>query len=296
MNIFIKYFNIDNYYINDKEISIYPLTIFSYKDNYLLNLIWYISDFHFFEFYRINDYELLSISKIISGIMEHDKYDAIINNNMILECINFINDVLNNNRDKILSKLFKENYIKYIDDIYLKLDYHCELSITSFFERDDIINIIFTFNEKSFSSKIFFSRKIDIFTSILENIFRILFNNNIFRNLYIADCNFNNITLEDAAIKNMNIMDFIFKINEIKIKENVSDYNMFNRNDLIQLFLKNYNHNIIIENFESINNFVNLFYRYISNNEKNILLSCYNISKLDSFIYDKRFSNYIHIY
>ncbi|ELV04619.1 hypothetical protein H263_15157, partial [Brachyspira hampsonii 30599] len=42
----------------------------------MVNLIWYINNFHFFDFYRINDYELLSISKIISAIMENDKYNG----------------------------------------------------------------------------------------------------------------------------------------------------------------------------------------------------------------------------
>ena len=87
MNIYIKNLKIDDYNVKEKEIKISPVTIFPKKDIYITNLIWYINNFHFFDFYKINDYELLSISKIISAIMENYKYNGSIDNDMILECI-----------------------------------------------------------------------------------------------------------------------------------------------------------------------------------------------------------------
>ena len=121
-----------------------------------------------------------------------------------------------------------------------------EININSFFESDNIINIIFTYNKKSFSAKVLFSRKIDIFFIVLENIFKILINNNILNTSYIY--NFTNIDLANADKKNMPEMDFIFKLNEISQKENIENIN--NKLDLIKIFMKYYNHNIMIEYFE----------------------------------------------
>ncbi|WP_300366188.1 hypothetical protein [Brachyspira sp.] len=275
ISLCIENFKIDNYNIKEKEINIYPITVFSNDDNYLLNLIWYINNCHFFEFYRINDYELLSISKIISGIMENYQYQANIDNNMILECIDFTNDIIYSNKNKIISKIFIENKNIDIEKIYLKPNSNYEININSNFETDEIINIIISFEGKSFLSKIFFSRKIDIFMMVLENILKILLNKNISSTLYIADYNFENINLDTASKKNMPLRDFIFKINEISQKENLS--NIKTRFDLIKIFMKYYNHNIIIENCNEFNDIIN-------DNKNNLLLSldCDNFNNIIS--------------
>ncbi|WP_239650261.1 hypothetical protein [Brachyspira hyodysenteriae] len=213
ISVYIENLKIENYYLKEKEIKISPITIFSKKDFNLVNLIWYINNFRFFDFYKINDYELLSISKIISAIMENYKYNGSIDNDIILECIDFLNNILEFSKKEIVSKIFKEHSNTDIEKIYLKLNYDAKINISSYFESDNIINIIFMYKQKSFSSKIFFSRKIDIFFTVIENIFKILINNNILNTLYISD--FQNIDLVNADRKNMPEMDFIFKLNEI---------------------------------------------------------------------------------
>ena len=280
MNIYIKNLKIDDYNVKEKEIKISPVTIFPKKDIYITNLIWYINNFHFFDFYKINDYELLSISKIISAIMENYKYNGSIDNDMILECIDFLNSILEFSKKEIVSKIFKEHSNTNIDKLYLKLNSNAEININSFFESDNIINIIFTYNKKSFSAKVLFSRKIDIFFIVLENIFKILINNNILNTSYIYD--FTNIDLANADKKNIPEMDFIFKLNEISQKENIENIN--NKLDLIKIFMKYYNHNIMIEYFEDkeLSNIIS------SNlNRRNFLLVYDNAEDLNSLIIEK---------
>ena len=280
ISICIENLKIDDYHVKEKEIKISPITIFPKKDIHIANLIWYINNFHFFDFYKINDYESLSISKIISAIMENYKYNGSIDNDMILECVDFLNDILEFSKKEILFKIFKEHSNTNIDKLYLKLNYNAEININSFFEPDNIINIIFTYNKKSFSSKVLFSRKIDIFFIVLENIFKILINNNILNTSYIYD--FTNIDLANADKKNIPEMDFIFKLNEISQKENIENIN--NKLDLIKIFMKYYNHNIMIEYFEDkeLSNIIS------SNlNRRNFLLVYDNAEDLNSLIIEK---------
>ena len=277
INVCIENLKIDDYHVKEKEIKISPITIFPKKDIHTANLIWYINNFHFFDFYKINDYELLSISKIISAIMENYKYNGSIYNDMILECIDFLNNILELSKKEIVSKIFKEHSNTDIDKLYLKLNYNAEININSFFESDNIINIIFTYNQKSFSSKVLFSRKIDIFFMVLENIFKILINNNILNTSYIY--NFTNIDLANADKKNMPEMDFIFKLNEISQKENIENIN--NKLDLIKIFMKYYNHNIMIEYFED-KELLNIISNNI--NRMNFILVSDNAEDLNSLI------------
>lgn len=277
ISVYIENLKIDDYHVKEKEIKISPITIFSKKDIHTANLIWYINNFHFFDFYKINDYELLSISKIISAIMENYKYNGSIDNDMILECIDFLNDILEFSKKEILLKIFKGYSNIDIEKIYLKLNYNAEININSFFESDNIINIIFTYNKKSFSAKVLFSRKIDIFFIVLENIFKILINNNILNTLYIYD--FTNIDLVNADKKNMPEMDFIFKLNEISQKENIQSVN--NKLDLIKIFMKYYNHNIMIEYFED-KELLNIISNNI--NRMNFILVSDNAEDLNSLI------------
>lgn len=277
ISVYIENLKIEDYYLKEKEIKISPITIFSKKDFHLVNLIWYINNFHFFDFYKINDYELLSISKIISAIMENYKYNGSIDNDTILECIDFLNSILEFSKKEIVSKIFKEHSNTDIEKIYLKLNYDAEINISSYFESDNIINIIFMYKQKSFSSKIFFSRKIDIFFTVIENIFKILINNNILNTLYISD--FQNIDLVNADRKNMPEMDFIFKLNEISQKENIQNIN--NKLDLIKTFMKYYNHNIIIEYFEN-KELLNIISNNI--NKRNFLLVSDNMENLNNLI------------
>ena len=277
ISVYIENLKIDDYHVKEKEIKISPITIFSKKDINIANLIWYINNFHFFDFYKINDYELLSISKIISAIMENYKYNGSIDNDMILECLDFLNDILEFSKKEILLKIFKEHSNIDIEKIYLKLNYNAEININSFFESDNIINIIFTYNKKSFSAKVLFSRKIDIFFIVLENIFKILINNNILNTLYIYD--FTNIDLANADKKNMPEMDFIFKLNEISQKENIQSIN--NKLDLIKIFMKYYNHNIMIEYFED-EELLNIISNNI--NKRNFLLISDDTEDLNSLI------------
>ncbi|MBW5389559.1 hypothetical protein, partial [Brachyspira hampsonii] len=246
IDVCIENLKIDNYHVKEKIVRISPITIFSNKDINLVNLIWYINNFHFFDFYKINDYELLSISKIISAVMENYKYNGSIDNDTILECIDFLNIILEYSKKEVISKIFKKHSNADIEKIYLKLNDDAEININSHFESDNIIHIIFTYKQRSFSSKVFFSRKIDIFFMVLENIFKILINNNILNTLYVHD--FNNIDLVNADKKNMPEMDFIFKLNEISQKEDIKKIN--NKLDLIKTFIKYYNHNIIINYFD----------------------------------------------
>ena len=277
ISVYIENLKIDDYHVKEKEIKISPITIFPKKDIHIANLIWYINNFHFFDFYKINDYELLSISKIISAIMENYKYNGSIDNDMILECLDFLNDILEFSKKEILLKIFKEHSNIDIEKIYLKLNYNAEININSFFESDNIINIIFTYNKKSFSAKVLFSRKIDIFFIVLENIFKILINNNILNTLYIYD--FTNIDLANADKKNMPEMDFIFKLNEISQKENIQSIN--NKLDLIKIFMKYYNHNIMIEYFED-EELLNIISNNI--NKRNFLLISDDTEDLNSLI------------
>ena len=280
ISICIENLKIDDYHVKEKEIKISPITIFPKKDIHIANLIWYINNFHFFDFYKINDYESLSISKIISAIMENYKYNGSIDNDMILECVDFLNDILEFSKEEILLKIFKGHSNIDIEKIYLKLNYNAEININSFFESDNIINIIFTYNKKSFSSKVLFSRKIDIFFIVLENIFKILINNNILNTLYIYD--FINIDLVNADKKNMPEMDFIFKLNEISQKENIQSVN--NKLDLIKIFMKYYNHNIMIEYFED-KELLNIISNNI--NRMNFILVSDNAEDLNSLIIEK---------
>ncbi|PTY39273.1 hypothetical protein, partial [Brachyspira hampsonii] len=273
IDVCIENLKIDNYHVKEKIIRISPITIFSNKDINLVNLIWYINNFHFFDFYKINDYELLSISKIISAVMENYKYNGSIDNDTILECIDFLNIILEYSKKEVISKIFKKHSNADIEKIYLKLNYDAEININSYFESDNIIHIIFTYKQRSFSSKVFFSRKIDIFFMVLENIFKILVNNNILNTLYVHD--FKNIDLVNADKKNMPEMDFIFKLNEISQKEDIKKIN--NKLDLIKTFIKYYNHNIIINYFDDneildiiLNNFNKRNFILVTDNEERL--------------------------
>ncbi|ELV04433.1 hypothetical protein [Brachyspira hampsonii] len=108
---------------------------------------------------------------------------------------------------------------------------------------------------------------------VLENIFKILINNNILNTLYIHD--FKNIDLVNADKKNMPEMDFIFKLNEISQKEDIKRIN--NKLDLIKTFIKYYNHNIIINYLEDnelldiiVNNFNKRNFILVTNNEERL--------------------------
>ncbi|WP_300757611.1 hypothetical protein [uncultured Brachyspira sp.] len=303
-NIYIKNFIIDNNIIEEeKEISLYPLTLISNKYNYLANLIWYIGDLHFFEFYKINDYEIMSISKTISGIIEHYQYSSVIDNNMIIECIDFVNDILKKNKDNILNKLFPENKNKSIEKLSILCTSDNNINISSAFnDESNIIDIVFIYNNSfSFSSRAFFSRKIDIFIFVIEHIIKILLTGNIYRNAYIADYN----DFDYAIKKNMAVRDFIYKVHEINLRENNNkeNSNIKNRYELIKMFFKNYNSfNVFIENFsleevkeENNNDLIELFLETI-NRKRNIFITYDNINDFNRLISDKRFENNIKVY
>ena len=246
--IYIKNLEIDNKCFEEKEITIYPLNIISAEYNYIYDIVWYITDFHFFNFYRINDYETLLISKIISGIIEHYQYNACIDNEMLIECVDFVNEILDSNKNNILKTLFAEHSHLNIEKLNIKYDSINSININSSFnDESSIIEIIFIYNGKGFSSKVFFSRKIDVFISVLQSIIKILLTNNLYGNVYISDYDFYNVDLENANSKNLYTRDFIFKLNELGIKEDFN--NIKNRNDLIEIFFKYYNSNMFIENF-----------------------------------------------
>ncbi|WP_157154297.1 hypothetical protein [Brachyspira murdochii] len=305
--IYIKNFIIDNNVIEEeKEISVYPLTLISNKYNYLANLIWYISDLHFFEFYKVNDYEIMSISKTISGIIEHYQYSAVIDNSMIVECIDFVNDILEKNKDNILNKLFPENRNKSIEKLSILCTSDNNININSVFnDESNIIDIVFIYNNSfSFSSRAFFSRKIDIFIFVIEHIIKILITGNIYRNAYIAD--YNDFNFDYAIKKNMAVRDFIYKVHEINLKENNNKENIKNRYELIKMFFKNYNSfNVFIENFsfleeeikkeENSNDLIDLFLETI-NRKRNIFITYDYINDLNRLISDKRFENNIKVY
>lgn len=304
--IYIKNFIIDNNVVEEeKEISLYPLTLISNKYNYLANLIWYISDLHFFEFYKVNDYEIMSISKTISGIIEHYEYSAVIDNSMIIECIDFVNDILEKNKDNILNKLFPENRNKSIEKLSILCTSDNNININSVFnDESNIIDIVFIYNNSfSFSSRAFFSRKIDIFIFVIEHIIKILITGNIYRNAYIAD--YNDFNFDYAIKKNMAVRDFIYKVHEINLKENNKE-NIKNRYELIKMFFKNYNSfNVFIENFsfleeeikkeENRNDLIDLFLETI-NRKRNIFITYDDINNVNSLISDKRFENNIKVY
>ena len=307
--IYIKNFIIDNSVIEEKEISVYPLTLISNKYNYLDNLIWYISDLHFFEFYKVNDYEIMSISKTISGIIEHYEYSAVIDNNMIIECIDFVNDILEENKDNILNKLFPENQNKSIEKLSILCTSDNHININSVFnDESNIIDIVFIYNNSSsFSSRAFFSRKIDIFIFVIEHIIKILLTGNIYRNAYIAD--YDDFNFDYAIKKNMAVRDFIYKVHEISLRDNNNkennNYNIKNRYELIKMFFKNYNSfNTFIENFsfleeikkeENRNDLIDLFLETIRG-KRNIFITYDDINDLNSLISDKRFENNIKVY
>lgn len=305
--IYIKNFIIDNNVVEEeKEISLYPLTLISNKYNYLANLIWYISDLHFFEFYKVNDYEIMFISKTISGIIEHYEYSAVIDNSMIIECIDFVNDILEKNKDNILNKLFPENRNKSIEKLSILCTSDNNININSVFnDESNIIDIVFIYNNSfSFSSRAFFSRKIDIFIFVIEHIIKILITGNIYRNAYIAD--YNDFNFDYAIKKNMAVRDFIYKVHEINLKENNNKENIKNRYELIKMFFKNYNSfNVFIENFsfleeeikkeENRNDLIDLFLETI-NRKRNIFITYDDINNVNSLISDKRFENNIKVY
>ncbi|PCG20784.1 hypothetical protein [Brachyspira sp. G79] len=310
--IYIKNFIIDNNVIEEeKEISLYPLIFISNKYNYLANLIWYISDLHFFEFYKVNDYEIMSISKTISGIIEHYQYSTVIDNNMIIECIDFVNDILEKNKDNILNKLFPENKNKSIEKLLISCTSDNNININSTFnDESNIIDIVFIYNNSfSFSSRAFFSRKIDIFIFVIEHIIKILLTGNIYRNAYIAD--YNDFNFDYAVKKNMAVRDFIYKVHEMNLKENnknnnKENSNIKNRYELIKMFFKHYNSfNIFIENFslleeeikkeENNNDLIDLFLETI-NRKRNIFITYDDINYLNNLISDKRFENNIKVY
>ena len=288
----------------EKEINLYPITIFNNNDNYLLSLIWYINNCHFFEFYKVNDYEIMSISKTISGIIEHYEYSAVIDNSMIIECIDFVNDILEKNKDNILNKLFPENKNKSIEKLSILCTSDNHININSVFnDESNIIDIVFIYNNSfSFSSRAFFSRKIDIFIFVIEHIIKILITGNIYRNAYIAD--YNDFNFDYAIKKNMAVRDFIYKVHEINLKEN-NNYNIKNRYELIKMFFKNYNSfNTFIENFsfleeikkeENRNDLIDLFLETIRG-KRNIFITYDDINDLNSLISDKRFENNIKVY
>ena len=146
--------------IKEAEIELAPFTLFIGDNNsgksYLASLVWYIQNSNLLTFDRYiqykNEYkEYKSLNNLCNNIINNEKFEIKIDNNIIDECIKLFNAMLKNKKNKILEELFNFKNIKISKLMVYKADIDYNIKINSNILENERIktkrfNIIFKFS------------------------------------------------------------------------------------------------------------------------------------------------------
>lgn len=146
--------------IKEAEIELAPFTLFIGDNNsgksYLASLIWYIQSSNLLTFDRYRQYkneykEYKSLNNLCNSIVNNEKFEIKIDNNIIDECIKLFNAMLKNKKNKILEELFNFKNIKISKLMVYKADIDYNIKINSNILENERIktkrfNIIFKFS------------------------------------------------------------------------------------------------------------------------------------------------------
>lgn len=146
--------------IKEAEIELAPFTLFIGDNNsgksYLASLIWYIQSSNLLTFDRYRQYkneykEYKSLNNLCNNIINNEKFEIKIDNNIIDECIELFNIMLKNRKNKILEELFNFKNIKISKLMVYKADIDYNIKINSNILENERIktkrfNIIFKFS------------------------------------------------------------------------------------------------------------------------------------------------------
>lgn len=126
--------------IKEAEIELAPFTVFIGDNNsgksYLASLIWYIQSSNLLTFDRYRQYknkykEYKFLNNLCNNIVNNEKFEIKIDNNIIDECIKLFNAMLKNKKNKILEELFNFKNIKIIKLMVYKADIDYNIKINS---------------------------------------------------------------------------------------------------------------------------------------------------------------------
>ena len=125
--------------IKEAEIELAPFTLFIGDNDsgksYLASLVWYIQSSNLLTFNRYrqdkNKYkEYKSLNNLCNSIVNNEKFEIKIDDNIIDECIELFNTMLKNRKNKILEELFNFKDIKISKLIVYKanIDYNIKMN------------------------------------------------------------------------------------------------------------------------------------------------------------------------
>lgn len=120
--------------IKEAEIELAPFTLFIGDNNsgksYLASLVWYIQNTDFFKYF--NDYkEFKLLNELSANILDNENFETKIDDNIIDECMELFNIILENRKKEILEELFNFKYIKINKLIVYKADIDYNIKISS---------------------------------------------------------------------------------------------------------------------------------------------------------------------
>jgi len=222
--------------IKEAEIELAPFTLFIGDNNsgksYLASLIWYIqsSNLLIFDMYRQykNEYkEYKFLNDLCNKIINNEKFEIKIDNNIIDECIESFNIMLKNRKNKILEELFNFKDIKIDKLMVYKADIDYNIKINSnILENESKKNKLFNIKFKySYGSRQIISEirgndiKKRIFFTLFEVIIDIiLFSTRYFNKLFLPVARTGFLLLKDIVMDKA--FDTLFN-DKLEKKENI---------------------------------------------------------------------------
>lgn len=222
--------------IKEAEIELAPFTLFIGDNNsgksYLASLIWYIqsSNLLIFDMYRQykNEYkEYKFLNDLCNKIINNEKFEIKIDNNVIDECIELFNIMLKNRKNKILEELFNFKNIKISKLMVYKADIDYNIKINSnILENESKKNKLFNIKFKySYGRRQIISEirgndiKKRIFFTLFEVIIDIiLFSTRYFNKLFLPVARTGFLLLKDIVMDKA--FDTLFN-DKLEKKENI---------------------------------------------------------------------------
>ena len=222
--------------IKEAEIELAPFTLFIGDNNsgksYLASLIWYIqsSNLLIFDMYRQykNEYkEYKFLNDLCNKIINNEKFEIKIDNNIIDECIELFNIMLKNRKNKILEELFNFKDIKIDKLMVYKADIDYNIKINSnILENESKKNKLFNIKFKySYGRRQIISEirgndiKKRIFFTLFEVIIDIiLFSTRYFNKLFLPVARTGFLLLKDIVMDKA--FDTLFN-DKLEKKENI---------------------------------------------------------------------------
>ena len=222
--------------IKEAEIELAPFTLFIGDNNsgksYLASLIWYIqsSNLLIFDMYRQykNEYkEYKFLNDLCNKIINNEKFEIKIDNNIIDECIELFNIMLKNRKNKILEELFNFKDIKIDKLMVYKADIDYNIKINSNIlenesKKNELFNIKFkySYGRRQIISEI---RDNDIKKRIFFTLFEviidiILFSTRYFNKLFLPVARTGFLLLKDIVMDKA--FDTLFN-DKLEKKENI---------------------------------------------------------------------------